>query len=275
MTGAPTSTGAPGDEADDLPDGTDGNGQLRPRVVQISTYSPAPGADLGIRSQAAGGPVVFARRVHPWRALLLVVVLATALGIGGVWVYNTVRRAQHQTTAAVPTITSVGGAPTTTAAATGTTAPPPTLPAAGSLFSDAASGFIAPAVESAAAGDPSKFTSIAVYPAYALATVDDPTNPARTIRVTIRGGDVIADEPLTNPLDISPSLFTIADVNWAAIGPLVVAAPAAANVPADVVDHVVVQRWGFDPTFPMRILVYLSGGLIVEGGMDGAVIAVH
>ena len=56
---------------------------------------------------------------------------------------------------------------------------------------------------------------------------------------------------------------------------LVAAAPATAEVPDDTVDHVVVQRWGFDPTFPMRMLVYLSGGKFVEAATDGTVIAVH
>ena len=52
----------------------------------------------------------------------------------------------------------------------------------------------------------------------------------------------------------------MADVNWTVIAPLVAAAPQTANVPSDVVDHVVVQHWGFDPTNPMRILVYMGGG---------------
>ena len=91
MSGAPTSTG-PSGPADDEPSAP------RPNVVQISTYTPAPGADVGIRSQVNhGGPVVFARRVHPWRMLLLVVVVGGLLAAGGVWVYRAVERAQHQT----------------------------------------------------------------------------------------------------------------------------------------------------------------------------------
>ena len=83
--------------------------------------------------------------------------------------------------------------------------------------------------------------------------------------MTIRGGDVIDDEPVTQALDIQPSLFTVGDVDWSQIAPLVAGAATTAHAPADTVDHVVVQRWGFDPAFPMRILVYLSGGLIDRG----------
>src|SRR6478736_379653 len=252
MTGA-TSAGSD-DPSDDI---TEGGDQARPNVVQISTYTPPPGAELGIRSQMAyGGPVVFARRAHPWRVLLLVLVVAVVLAFGGAWVYRTVQHAQHGTT---------GDQTISTA----------TLPPTGSLFESAAAALIAPAVEAAAPGDPSVFTSIAIYPAYAVATVRDPANPARTIRVTVRGSQVVADEPVTEPADLAPSLFSMADVNWAAVAPLVAAAPAAANAPTDVVDHVVIQRWGFDPTYPMRLLVYLGNGTLIEAGTDGAVIAVH
>jgi hypothetical protein len=268
MTGAPTSAGAPGDPADD-------DERPAPNVVQISTYNPPPGSDLGIRSQMAyGGPVVFARRAHPWRVLLLVVVIAGLLGVGGTWVYRAVQRAQHHTTSD-QTISTATLAPSTTATAAPATATPATLPPTGSLFDVAAAALIPPAVEAAAPGDPSAFTSIAIYPAYAVATVRDPANPARTVRVTVRGAQVVADQPLTQAVDVTPSLFAMSDVNWSVLAPLVAGAPAAANAPADVVDHVVVQRWGFDPAYPMRVLVYLSGGTLIEAGVDGKVIAVH
>ena len=270
MTGA-TSAGSD-DPTDDI---TEDGDQARPNVVQISTYTPPPGAELGIRSQMAyGGPVVFARRAHPWRVLLLVLVVAVVLAFGGAWVYRTVQHAQHGTTGD-QTISTATLAPTTSAAGPSTSATPATLPPTGSLFESAAAALIAPAVEAAAPGDPSGFTSIAIYPAYAVATVRDPANPARTIRVTIRGSQVVADEPVTEPADLAPSLFSMADVNWAAVAPLVAAAPAAANAPTDVVDHVVVQRWGFDPAYPMRLLVYLGNGTLIEAGTDGTVIAVH
>ena len=65
--------------------------------------------------------MVFARRVRPWRALLLVVVVGTVLGVGGVWVYNAVRRAQHQTTAAANTGSTTLAPPTTTRRSPSTT----------------------------------------------------------------------------------------------------------------------------------------------------------
>jgi hypothetical protein len=95
------------------------------------------------------------------------------------------------------------------------------------------------------------------------------------VRVTIRGAQVVTDQPLTQAADITQSLFAMSDVDWSALAPLVAASPAAASAPADVVDHVVVQRWGFDPAYPMRVLVYLSGGTLIEAGVDGKVIAVH
>lgn len=272
MTGAPTSTG-PGEPGDDA---TDEAARPRPNVVQISTYTPPPGGDSGIRSQAAyGGPVVFARRVRPWRMLVLVVVVAGVLGVGGVWVYRTVRDAQHRTTGNADVVSTSVTPSTTVAGAPITVAPPPTLPTTGTLFDPAVAALLSPAIAAAAPGEPDQFTSIAVYPAYAVLTVRDPANAARTIRLTARGGDIIADEPVTQSLDVTPSLFTLADVDWTKMAPLIEASPAAAGVPDDTVDHVVVQRWGFDPAFPMRILVYLGGGRFIEAATDGTVIAAH
>ncbi|MFT3853736.1 MAG: hypothetical protein QM733_13485 [Ilumatobacteraceae bacterium] len=271
MSGTQTSAG-PGDPA-----GDDATGDLqrpRPNVVQISTYTPPPGADVGIRSQVSyGGPVVFARRVHPWRTLLLVAVVAGLLGIGGVWVYRAVQRAQHRTDASAPVM-----APSTSntpASATDGTPAPPTLPPVGNLFDASAAALIAPAVEAAAPGEPSQFTSISVYPGYAVATVRDPDNTTRTVRLTIRGADVVTDEPVTQTADVTPSLFTVADVDWSRVAPLVAESPTDAGLPDDTVDRVEILRWGFDPAYPMRMLVYLSGGKMVEAAMDGTVVAVH
>jgi hypothetical protein len=269
MTGAQTA-GSPGDPADDA---TDDLQRPRPNVVQISTYTPPPGADVGIRSQVSyGGPVVFAGRVRPWRTLLVVLVVGGLLAIGGVWVYRAVDRAQHQTTASAPAMTTA--APTT--AADGAPAPvPATLPPSGSLYDASMAALIAPAVEAAAPGEPSQYTAISIYPAYAVATVRDPANPTRTVRLTIRGADVVTDEPVTQSIDTTSSLFASGDVDWSRVAPLVTDAAVAAGVPVEAVDHVEILRWGFDPAFPMRMLVHLNDGRLVEAGPDGAVIAVH
>lgn len=272
MSGAQTSAG-PGDPAGDA-EATDDLQRPRPNVVQISTYTPPAGADVGIRSQVSyGGPVVFARRVHPWRMLLLVAVVAGLLGVGGVWVYRAVDRAQHRTNASAPTTTlstSTTAAPVTDAAPA-----PPTLPPVGNLFDASTAALIAPAVEAAAPGEPSQFTGISIYPAYAVATARDPDNATRTIRLTIRGADVVADEPVTQTIDVTPALFAVGDVDWSRLAPLAAEAPTDAGLPEDTVDRIEILRWGFDPAYPMRVLVYLSGGKMIEAAMDGTVIAVH
>ena len=108
-----------------------------------------------------------------------------------------------------------------------------------------------------------------------MATVRDPANPARTIRVTVRGSQVVADEPVTQPADLTPSTFSMADVNWAAVAPLVAASSRPRRTRRPTSSTRVVQRWGFDPAYPMRLLVYLGNGTLIEASTDGTVIAVH
>ena len=94
----------------------------------------------------------------------------------------------------------------------------------------------------------------------------DPADAARRRRRRRR-----ADHP---GLDVTP-LSSPSPASTGARSPAASPLPRPSPASHRQVDHVVVQRWGFDPGFPMRILVYLSGGLFLEAAMDGTIVAVH
>jgi hypothetical protein len=164
-----------------------------------------------------------------------------------------------------------------------TTAPveaPPATVATGipggavALWDTAATGPLMGQFEQSMAGDPTEFTMVVLYPDYAVASAQDPANPTKTVGSVWRAG-AFTGFPGTPSNDIASDAFTTADVNWDAIGGLVAQAPALLNVPGNAVTHVIVQRWVFDPTLPLRVLVYVDGAGYVEASADGQVVATH
>jgi hypothetical protein len=244
-----------------------------------------PPTDLGVepsridlaRLRATGGePVVIIARLRWWVTLLVAAVFAGVLALGGFAVYHAVRDARDRPAAvAQPTAT------TAVDAASFTTVPTPATPAdtlpgdVHSLFDPGAATALAPLLEQAIGAGAARFTSIIVYSDHAVTTTQDPTDPSRTVQTTWRPTGIAADAPKQEAIDFTKALFTVSDMDWSVIPGLVTAAPGLVGLPDHAVTDVVVQRWGFDPAFPMRVLVYVDGGKFVEALTNGQVVAVH
>ena len=175
---------------------------------------------------------------------------------------------------AIPPVTAPG-APVPEATATAPAPPPAGLDPSASLYDPAALPQLVDLFEQLIPGEPTQFTQIVLYPTYAIASAQDPADPASTVGVLWRAG---ATTPMPGfPVqDIETHRFTAADVNWPAVAGLVAQAPQLMNVPTGTVSHVIVLRSDFDPTLPIRVLVYVDeAGGYVEADANGAVVATH
>ncbi|MCU1503507.1 MAG: hypothetical protein JWM12_2861, partial [Ilumatobacteraceae bacterium] len=227
---------------------------------------------------AQGSPVVVTKKLRWWLTLLIAAAFVVPLTFGGFAVYHALDRARRTTDAVAPPASarSVDLPIFTVSGARATSPALPTLPGgAASLFDDGAAAALAPLLDQAVAGDPTQFTSIILYADHAVTTARDATDPTRTVQITWLLTGVTTDAAKVETIDFTPSLFHIDDVDWNVIPALVAAAPGLTGLDGHPVTDVVVQRWGFDPTFPMRVLVYVDGGKFVEAAVNGQVLAVH
>ncbi len=236
----------------------------------------APGIDLARLRATGGEPVVIVSKLRWWVTLLVAALFAGSLALGGSAVYHAVRDARRQVGAVARP------APATAVDASSfTTVPTPATPAdtlpgnVHSLFDPGAAVALAPLLDRVFGANSSRFTSIIVYSDHAVTTTQDPTDPSRTVQTTWRPTGIAADAPKQESIDFTKALFGVSDMDWSVIPGLVAAAPGLVGLPDHAVTDVVVQRWGFDPAFPMRVLVYVDGGKFVEAMTDGQVVAVH
>ena len=147
---------------------------------------------------AYGGPVVFARRAHPWRVLLLVARrrrrarLRRRLGLP-----HRAARPAPAPPATRPSARRRSLRPRLGGRAVDRRRRPPTLPPTGSLFDARRRGADRPGGRGRGARRSEPFTSIASTRRTPWPPCATRRNPTRTIRVTIRGSEVVADEPVT------------------------------------------------------------------------------
>ncbi len=142
---------------------------------------------------------------------------------------------------------------------------------AGALFDQPATSAVIGELEQYLPGDPTKFTSVILYPDYAVVSAQDPGDPENTVGAMWRAGKVTGF-PGIPAFDVATHTFTTADVNWDAVSGAVAQAPALLG--ADEATHVIVERWDFEPDVPVRILVYAGDGY-VEVAADGTIIGTH
>ncbi|MEO5901033.1 MAG: hypothetical protein ABIR68_13040 [Ilumatobacteraceae bacterium] len=198
------------------------------------------------------------------------------LALGGLAVYHSLRTARDRPKVAAAAPAEVVDEPFPTAASASTTAAASLLPlGAASLFDVGVAPALAPLLEQALPGEPTQFVSIDVRPDSATVTVQDTSDPTRTEQFAWRPTGLSTGATKQESLDIGPSLFTIADVDWSVLATLVTESPGLMHIADQPVSRVIVQRWGFDPAFPMRFLVYVGGDRFVEAAADGTVLAAH
>jgi hypothetical protein len=133
-------------------------------------------------------------------------------------------------------------------------------------------------VDNGIAGQPTAFTQVGLYSDYAIATAQNPTLPDHLDQYMWRTGSLGSGDPQSNDPDAASKVFTVADVNWAAIGALTANAASLSAVEQGEVSYVLVSRDSFTEGGPVVIRVYVNGprgSAYIEAGADGTVIAVH
>jgi hypothetical protein len=143
------------------------------------------------------------------------------------------------------------------------------------LFDGRAPAALTAAFETAIAGEPTGFTSIALYSDYAMATAQEPAKPDHLDQFQWRLGKVGAPSPQANDADAPAKAFNVGDVDWAAISALIADAPRLSAVEEGVVSHVVVERnQSFEP-WVINVRIFVSGprsSAVIEAGADGTVL---
>ena len=133
------------------------------------------------------------------------------------------------------------------------------------------------AFEAGIVGDPTNFVEIILYPDYAFATAQDPTQPERLDRYQLQDGSLSAPEPQTNDPDAPSKVFTIDAVQWDAIAALAAEAPRLASVEEGAVTHIYIQRDVFTEVHDVVVRVYISGprgNAFIEATPDGTILRI-
>jgi hypothetical protein len=137
---------------------------------------------------------------------------------------------------------------------------PPAAPA--SLFDPAGAPTLISTYEAAIGASPAKLLQIVMYPDYAFASAQSPTNAAHVDEYPYRDGVVGASSPvqLMGDGDLEANLFATTDVDWTFINRAVTEAPSLMPaVEQGAVTHVIVDRSVFRPDFSVTVRVYVSG----------------
>jgi hypothetical protein len=138
-----------------------------------------------------------------------------------------------------------------------TVAPTP-APEAVDLFTGTQAGAMVADVAAARGADPLRILEVVIYPTYAFAQVQDPTEPTYVDRFPWRDGEVGASEPvrLFGDGDLETNLFPSTEVAWDAIPSAIATAVEQAAIPGGEVTHVIVSRdLPFKPDVVIRVYV--------------------
>jgi hypothetical protein len=220
--------------------------------------------------------------IGPVTAWLLVSLVITVLTFGAVWYFG--NRAQDQVRDSIDDAQqSIDAALGNDGASAGASADDPlaSLGLAGGerlLWQGGAAAALSSALDAGIAGTPTHFTQIVLQDTYAVSTAQDATKPQNVDMYTWRDGDVSTLQAVPTPDDLASGLFTVADVDWAAIAPLAAEAPRLIAIDDAAVTHVIVQRDSFAADQPVEILVYVSGprgGGYVQADAHGMVVKVN
>ncbi len=148
-----------------------------------------------------------------------------------------------------------------------------TVPAPGSWLEADGPVQFTNALEAAISGEPSRFLTIAIYPTYGFAQAQDANNLAHVDEYPVQGGVVGPSSPvnLVGGGELEPSLFSLADVDWAVVSASIAAAPGQTTIEEPAADYVLIERSSFIEGNPVTVKVYVNGprgGGFVE--YDGA-----
>jgi hypothetical protein len=115
---------------------------------------------------------------------------------------------------------------------------------------------VADAMDRSVPGMPTEFVTFNVFSDYVVADARDPARPENIDQYIWRGGSVEAPRPQTNRDDIDSLVFTVDEIDWAALGNVIEQAPGLTDVEAGTVDYVSIQKWMGES---IMINVYVNG----------------
>jgi hypothetical protein len=131
-----------------------------------------------------------------------------------------------------------------------------------SLFAGGAAGAAAEVI--GAAGQPSRFIEISIYPTYLFVAYVDRVNPANIDERSWRDGEVSEAEPNTIDdrvdADTEPALFTLEGIDLSIVPQLVADAATRYGMPVDI-SHIIIDRFlPFDERVLFRVYATPSDG---------------
>jgi hypothetical protein len=143
------------------------------------------------------------------------------------------------------------------------------------IFQGAASGAVAATFDNAIAGQPTMFLEMLFYPDYAFATAQNSSQTDHFDEYGWRTGTIGTPTPQQNDAEAATMVFSVDQVNWAAISALATQAVTLTKVENGAVTHVSVSRDTFSPDHPVVIRMYVSGprsSAFIEADANGTVL---
>jgi hypothetical protein len=124
------------------------------------------------------------------------------------------------------------------------------------LFETPALVAVTESIDRSIPGAPTQFLSFNVFADYVVTDARDPARPDNIDQYVWRGGSVGAPQPQTNRDEIASLVFTVDEIDWAALGNVIAQAPGLADVEAGTVNYVSIQKWMGES---IMINVYVNG----------------
>lgn len=126
-------------------------------------------------------------------------------------------------------------------------------------FDGEAPAKLAAALDLAAPGDPTRFSSMSFYPDYASAIAVDPVAPDHLDEYEWRDGAPEQPTPQPNDEEAARQAFMITDVDWPRVATAIVDIVRVTGVEDGAVGHVIVTRSTNADGQPVVVRVYVNG----------------
>jgi hypothetical protein len=142
-------------------------------------------------------------------------------------------------------------------------------------FDGEAPAKLAAALDLAAPGEPTRFTSMSFYPDYALAIAVNPVAPDHLDEYEWRDGAPKQPSPQPNDEEAADHACAVSDVDWPRVATAMVDIVRVAGVEDGAVGHVIITRSTTAPEQPVVVRVYVNGpraSSVVELSAEGELI---
>ncbi|MGB8858645.1 MAG: hypothetical protein WCC60_05290 [Ilumatobacteraceae bacterium] len=246
---------------------------------------PTPGQYLGTQApqpqmpqmpqMPQGMPTIAfpSRPSRGWLGWLITLIILGGVGIGSWAIYKAVSKAANVANDAVNNANEVSDPHLSTndRSALGLTGNEQFL------YDGAAMAAVTTVLDNGIAGQPTAFTQIGLYSDYAIATAQNPTLPDHLDQYTWRTGKLGSGSPQSNDAEAPTKVFTIDQVQWAAVSAVVANAVPLSKVEEGEISYVLISRDSFTDGAPVVVRIYVNGpraSAYIQVAADGTVISV-